>query len=73
MIWVDKKWVPNSPPPSKPETPGMLRARIAVRLELARQAHPESNEYMRLMQQTAQLERQLYDMEQSISLKGQPF
>jgi len=58
---------------NKPDTPGMLRARIAVRLELARQAHPESHEYMRLMQQTAQLERQLYDMEQSISLKGQPF
>lgn len=67
MITVSKQ-VAN-----KPDTPGMLRARIAVRLEIAKQAHPESHEYMRLMQQTAQLERQLYDMEQSISLKGQPF
>lgn len=53
-----------------PDTPGVLRARISVRLELSRQAHPESHEYMRLMQQTANLERQLYDMEQSISSRG---
>jgi hypothetical protein len=45
------------------DTLAVLRARIAVRLELARQAHPESQEYMRLQQQIAELEREVYKRE----------
>lgn len=47
------------------DTLAVLRARIAVRLELARQAHPESQEYMRLQQQIAQLEREVYEREKN--------
>jgi hypothetical protein len=50
-------------PYTLPETPGMLRALIAVRLEMARQAHPDSTEYWRLQQGIADLERRLYAME----------
>lgn len=57
-------------PYALPETPGMLRARIAVRLELSRQAHPESTEYWRIMQQVAELERRLHDMEAPLRLKS---
>jgi len=46
-----------------PQTPGVLRARIAVREQLLRQAHPESNEYWRLQRDIADLERALYKME----------
>ena len=47
------------------DTLGVLRARIAVRLELASQAHPESQEYMRLQQQIAELEREVYEREKN--------
>jgi hypothetical protein len=47
------------------DTLAVLRARIAVRLELARQAHPESQEYMRLQQQIAELEREVYEREKN--------
>lgn len=47
------------------DTLAVLRARIAVRLELTRQAHPESQEYMRLQQQIAELEREVYEREKN--------
>jgi hypothetical protein len=47
------------------DTLAVLRARIAVRLELARQAHPESHEYLRLHQQIAELEREVYEREKN--------
>lgn len=51
--------------PIKPlqSTPGMLRARIAVRLEFLRQCHPDSEEYWRLQRGIADLERQLYALD----------
>lgn len=52
-----------------PETPGMIRALIAVRLEIARQAHPDSTEYWRLQQGIADLERKLHAMEAPLSAK----
>ena len=65
-------------PYTLPETPGMIRALIAVRLELARQAHPDSTEYWRLQQGIADLERRLHAMEAPLRLKtvderAQPF
>jgi hypothetical protein len=65
-----------------PSTPGMLRARIAVRLEFLRQAHPDSAEWWRLQRQLADLERELYALEAPLrplparkeaDLNGQPF
>lgn len=55
----------NQIAPRKRDSIGVLRARIAVRLELARQAHPESQEYMRLQQQIAELEREVYEREKN--------
>jgi len=65
-------------PYTLPETPGMLRALIAVRLEMARQAHPDSTEYWRLQQGIADLERRLYAMEaplraKTVDERAQPF
>lgn len=59
----------NRTPYTLPETPGMLRALIAVRLEMARQAHPDSTEYWRLQQGIADLERRLYAMEAPLRAK----
>lgn len=59
-----------------PSTPGMLRARIAIRLEFLRQAHPESAEYWRLQRDLAGLERELFDLERGLVSRardGQPF
>lgn len=59
-----------------PDTPGMLRARIAVRLEFLRQAHPDSAEYWRLQRDLADLERRLYALERGLVARveaGQPF
>ncbi len=59
-----------------PNTPGMLRARIAVRLEFLRQAHPESAEYWRLQRDLAGLERELHQVESGLVSRvrdGQPF
>jgi hypothetical protein len=65
-----------------PETPAMLRARIAVRLEFLRQCHPDSAEYWRLQRDLADLERRLYALEEpfrpkpvrkDVDLGGQPF
>ena len=65
-----------------PNTPGMLRARIAVRLEFLRQCHPDSAEWWRLQRDLADLERRLYALEEPFhpkpvrkeaDLKGQPF
>ena len=53
-----------------PQTPGMIRALIAVRLEIARQCHPDSQEYWRLQQGIADLERQLYAMEAPLRMKA---
>jgi len=67
---------------SLPETPAMLRARIAVRLEFLRQAHPNSAEWWRLQCDLADLERRLYALEEpfhpkpvrkDVDLGGQPF
>jgi hypothetical protein len=54
-------------PYALPETPGMIRALIAVRLELARQAHPDSMEWWKLQQGIAELERRLYAMESPLT------
>lgn len=54
----------------------MLRARIAVRLEFLRQAHPDSAEYWRLQRDLAGLERELFDLERGLVSRardGQPF
>lgn len=59
-----------------PSTPGMLRARIAVRHEFLRQAHPDSAEYWRLQRDLAALERELFDLERGLVSRaeaGQPF
>ena len=56
-------------PYALPETPGMIRALIAVRLEIARQAHPDSTEFWRLQQGIADLERRLHAMEAPLRVK----
>jgi hypothetical protein len=59
-----------------PSTPGMLRARIAVRHEFLRQCHPESAEHWRLQRSLAALERELFDLERGLVSRvreGQPF
>jgi hypothetical protein len=57
-------------PYTLPQTPGMIRALIAVRLEIARQCHPESMEHWRLQQSIADLERRLYAMEAPLRMKS---
>ncbi len=46
-----------------PQTPGVLRARIALRVELARDLDPESIGYLLAHQRIAELERQLAALE----------
>lgn len=46
-----------------PQTPGVLRARIALRVELARDLDPESIGYLLAHQRIAELERELQKME----------
>lgn len=59
-----------------PSTPGMLRARIAIRHEFLRQCHPDSAEWWRLQRDLAALERELSDLERGLVARaqsGQPF
>jgi hypothetical protein len=46
-----------------PDTPATLRARIQLRVELARDLHPDSLDYLLAHQRIAVLERQLAAME----------
>jgi hypothetical protein len=46
-----------------PDTPGTLRARIQLRVELARDLHPDSLDYLLAHQRIAALEHQLAAME----------
>lgn len=46
-----------------PQTPGVLRARIALRVELARDLNPETLDYLLAHQRIAELERQLAALE----------
>lgn len=49
--------------PAIKQTPGVLRARIALRVELARDLDPESIGYLLAHQRIAELERELQKME----------
>ena len=49
--------------PAIPQTPGVLRARIALRVELARDLNPDSIGYLLAHQRIADLERQLAALE----------
>jgi hypothetical protein len=46
-----------------PQTPGVLRARIQLRVELARDLNPDSIGYLLAHQRIADLERQLAALE----------
>jgi hypothetical protein len=46
-----------------PQTPGVLRARIQLRVELARDLNPETLDYLLAHQRIAELERQLAALE----------
>lgn len=46
-----------------PDTPGTLRARIQLRVELARDLDPHSLDYLLAHQRIAKLERELAKME----------
>jgi hypothetical protein len=46
-----------------PDTPGTLRARIQLRVELARDLNPETLDYLLAHQRIAALEHQLAAME----------
>lgn len=46
-----------------PQTPGVLRARIALRVELARDLNPDSIGYLLAHQRIAELERDLAKLE----------
>lgn len=48
---------------SVPDTPGTLRSRIQLRVELARDLHPDSIGYLLAHQRIAVLERQLAELE----------
>ncbi len=48
-----------------PETAGTLRARIQLRVELARDLHPESLDWLLAHQRIADLERRLAMMEKA--------
>lgn len=48
-----------------PDTPGTLRSRIQLRVELARDLNPETLDYLLAHQRIADLERQLAKMEGS--------
>lgn len=66
----------NAPTKPLPSTPGMLRARIAVRHQFLRQCHPESAEHWRLQRSLADLERELFDLERGLVARaeaGKPF
>lgn len=49
--------------PAIPQTPGVLRARIALRVELARDLDPHSLDYLLAHQRIAELERDLAKLE----------
>jgi hypothetical protein len=49
--------------PAIPQTPGVLRARIALRVELARDLNPETLDYLLAHQRIAALEHQLAALE----------
>jgi len=49
--------------PAIPQTPGVLRSRIALRVELARDLDPHSLDYLLAHQRIAELERQLAALE----------
>ena len=46
-----------------PQTPGVLRARIQLRVELARDLNPDSIGYLLAHQRIAELERELAKLE----------
>ena len=46
-----------------PQTPGVLRSRIALRVELARDLNPDSIGYLLAHQRIAELERELAKLE----------
>ena len=46
-----------------PQTPGVLRSRIALRVELARDLNPETLDYLLAHQRIAELERELAKLE----------
>jgi hypothetical protein len=46
-----------------PQTPGVLRARIQLRVELARDLNPKTLDYLLAHQRIAELERQLAALE----------
>jgi len=49
--------------PAIKQTPGVLRARIALRVELARDLNPETLDYLLAHQRIAELERELAKLE----------
>jgi hypothetical protein len=49
--------------PAIPQTPGVLRSRIALRVELARDLDPHSLDYLLAHQRIAELERELAKLE----------
>lgn len=51
--------------PAIQQTPGTLRARIALRVELARDLNPETLDYLLAHQRIAELERELAKLEGS--------
>jgi hypothetical protein len=53
----------NGYKPTISQTPGTLRTRIALRVELARDLDPQSLDYLLAHQRIADLERQLQKME----------
>ena len=46
-----------------PQTPGVLRARIQLRVELARDLNPKTLDYLLAHQRIAELERELAQLE----------
>jgi hypothetical protein len=51
--------------PAIPQTPGVLRARIQMRVELARDLDPQTLDYLLAHQRIAELERELAKLEDS--------
>lgn len=49
--------------PAIPQTPGVLRSRIALRVELARDLDPKSLDHLLAHQRIAELERELAKLE----------
>jgi len=49
--------------PAIPQTPNVLRARIQLRVELARDLNPDSIDYLLAHQRIAELERELAKLE----------